>query len=68
MKLLIMKFSPLPCCSVPLRPKYSLNTLFSHTLVHINEQKITWGNNDTLRASTNVALSVSLCHSLNKAP
>jgi hypothetical protein len=38
MKLLIVKFSPLPCYLVPLRPKYStqlfysLYTLFSNTL------------------------------------
>ena len=31
-KLLIMQFSLLPCYNVPLRPKYSLSTLFSYTL------------------------------------
>jgi hypothetical protein len=31
-KVLIMQFSSLPCFLVPLRPKYFLNTLFSHTL------------------------------------
>jgi hypothetical protein len=32
MKLLMMKFSPLPCYLVPLRPNILLNTLFSNTL------------------------------------
>jgi hypothetical protein len=27
MKLLIMKFSPLPCSLIPLRPKYSLRII-----------------------------------------
>jgi hypothetical protein len=30
-KLLIIKFSPLSCYLVPLRPKYSINTLFLNT-------------------------------------
>jgi hypothetical protein len=40
MKLLIMKFSPLPCYLVPLRPNILLNTLFSNILCCIYWTKI----------------------------